>query len=124
MLNRSKGDVLVEVDRTPRASIVTASGELDATTAGALDEHLLLFAAGEAVVLDLTGVTFCDSVGIACVLAALHRGVDLRVVGSRRVSRVLALVGRGLEERLHTSVAEALAQPAQPARRYPGLRSV
>ncbi|PRY44453.1 STAS domain-containing protein [Umezawaea tangerina] len=104
----SKDDLVVGVDRTPGATVVTATGELDANTARALDERLSrLDATSGVVVLDLTGITFCDSVGLACVLAAPHRGVDLRVVGSRQVARVVALAGTDTELPLFPTVAAA-----------------
>jgi anti-sigma B factor antagonist len=116
VLIKSGEDLLVEVDRTLPVAVVTVSGELDADTAPRLDEHLDRFdAGGGVVVLDLTGVGFCDSVGLAGVLSAARRGVDLRVACSRRVARVVALTGMDGEFRVFGSVADAAGRSAVPA---------
>jgi anti-sigma B factor antagonist len=61
---------LVRVQREPSATVVSASGELDAFTAPELAEALDQ-ADGDAVVVDLAGVAFMDSTA----LGALVRGV-------------------------------------------------
>ena len=80
---------------------VTASGEVDSSSAPLLRQHLdaLLDAEGIAeLTVDLDGVTFLDSAGL-CVLAAAHRraveqGVRLRVLASSRaVIRPMQITG-------------------------------
>ena len=83
-----------------RDTAVVVSGELDATTAPTLRDRLARVDADRGVVLDLSGVTFCDSVGLASVLEATDRDVEVRVVASPQVARVVRLTsarrpGRG-----------------------------
>jgi anti-anti-sigma factor len=93
----------LSIDRTvdEHAAIVRAVGEVDLTNAPLLSEQLRL--AEEAVtppapvILDLTGLTFLGSAGLA-VLVVHHercaeRGTSLRVVGGRLVRRVLEIAG-------------------------------
>jgi anti-sigma B factor antagonist len=58
----------------PRAIRLTVSGELDYTSAprlrAALDEVPL--APGSGLIIDLSGLTFCDSSGISVLVAAHH----------------------------------------------------
>jgi anti-anti-sigma factor len=80
-------------------------GELDLATAGMLEEPLeeaLADSSGQ-LVLDLSGLTFIDSTGIAILIGAIARGDDgpaLRFVPSPApgVARVLKLTG--VEERM------------------------
>ncbi|WNV85241.1 STAS domain-containing protein [Umezawaea sp. Da 62-37] len=108
MLITSGADLLLSVDHTPTATIVTVSGELDATAAQDLEDHLDHVDTDRGVmVLDLTGVTFCDSVGLASLLDVNRRGIDLRVVGSRQVARTVTLAGMDSEVPLFGSVSDA-----------------
>ena len=53
---------------------IAVAGELDMATAGQLRDHLHLLLAADRprlVLLDLDGVTFCDSTGISTLVAAL-----------------------------------------------------
>lgn len=86
----SCGDFRVSVADAPRAVVVTVSGELDTDTASGLAAHLDQMAEDSGpVILGMTGVTFCDSSGLNALLGAVTRGVDVRIVGSRRVLKVL-----------------------------------
>ncbi|RSM40710.1 anti-sigma factor antagonist [Amycolatopsis balhimycina DSM 5908] len=73
--------------------VLTATGEIDMSNAAefgaALDREL---AARTAVTLDLTGVTYLDSAGIA-VLFDRADGHDLRLVAPRLLDRVLRISG-------------------------------
>jgi anti-sigma B factor antagonist len=79
---------------------VTASGEIDSTSAPVLKDRLdsLLDAGAEQLTVDLTGVSFLDSAGL-CVLAATYRratadGRRIRVLASSRaVIRPLQITG-------------------------------
>jgi anti-sigma B factor antagonist len=119
VLTESGADLLLSIDHTRNAAVLTVSGELDATTAHALDHELdHLDTDNSVLVLDLTGVTFCDSVGLASVLEAIRRGVDLRVVGSRQVRRTAGLTGMDAVIPMSNSVPEAirlLARDGEPA---------
>jgi anti-sigma B factor antagonist len=80
---------------------LTASGEIDSSTAPLLRQHLDAVLDGGDVAeltVDLDGVTFLDSAGL-CVLAAAHRRaakdhVQLRVLASARaVIRPMQITG-------------------------------
>ncbi len=107
MLITSGIDLPPGVDHAPDTAVVTVSGELDATTARHLQDYVD-HVDERVLVLDLTGVTFCDSVGLACVLQATRRGIDVRVVGSRQVTRTISLTGADSEIPLFDSVSDAL----------------
>ena len=70
-------------------------GELDMATAGRVEERVVTALTGDPrpdrVVLDLGGLTFCDSSGLDALLAARaeadRRGVDLRVAGPQGIVR-------------------------------------
>ena len=119
MLAESGADLLLSIGHTRNAAVLTVSGELDATTARALEHELDRVDTDKGVlVLDLTGVTFCDSVGLASVVKALRRGVDLRVIGSRQVRRTVSLTGMDAVIPVSSSVPEAirlLARDGEPA---------
>jgi anti-anti-sigma factor len=95
-------------------TLITISGELDADTAWRLSERLdEVDATSGVVVLDLTAVPFFDSVALACLLEAGHRGVDLRVAGSPQVIRTMTLTEVHRVVPVAASVAEALALPTR-----------
>ena len=109
MLIKSGIHLRLSVDHSHGAAVVTVSGELDAATAPDLERFLGRATADQgAFVLDLTGVTFCDSVGLATVVEAIRGDVDLRVVGSRQVTRTVTLTGMDSTVCLFGSVPEAL----------------
>ena len=94
---------------TSRTLVVTVSGELDSATAGELAGHLdQVTAESGPLVVDMTGVTFCDSSGLNCLMGAVARDVDLRIVGSRQVLKVLRLAGVMHAVTLEPSVARAI----------------
>jgi len=106
---KSDDEFFVEVVRSAGTVLVTVSGELDADTAPELNRNLVHVDAGSGrVVLDLRAVSFCDSVGLASVVAVVRRGADLRVVGSRPVVRLITLAGMDHHVTFAASVAEAL----------------
>ena len=101
-----------ETARTAAESRLVVAGELDMATGPSLEETALALLAERPalLVLDLRGVTFCDSSGIACLIrvrrAAAESGgrLELRSVQGL-VRRVLELTGvsellgvRGSEE--------------------------
>ena len=78
---------------------VLVRGEVDIDTVGALDSELRAAEAGDAtsIVLDLSGVSFLDSMGISAIVRGALRssanGDRLRVVSSPAVDRVIDLCG-------------------------------
>lgn len=95
-------------------TLITITGELDANTSWRLSERLdEVDEASGVVVLDLTAVPFFDSVALACLLEASHRGVDLRVAGSPQVIRTMTLTEVHRAVPVASSVAEALALPTR-----------
>jgi anti-sigma B factor antagonist len=103
------------VEQMSRGAVVVASGEIDVATAPTLREALLTASRASArVVLDLTGVTFLDSSGLAVLIQALKSGdheheVSPRLVGpSGLVRRVLDITRLSQKLPIHDTVAEAL----------------
>ena len=106
------------VEEMDKGAVVVASGEVDMSTAPALREALLSASRASArVVLDMTGVTFFDSSGLAVLVEAL-RSSDREQEGSPRlvgptppVRRILDVTRVGQRLLIHETVAEALEQP-------------
>jgi anti-sigma B factor antagonist len=95
------GDLVTfEVSVSGPASVVSAAGEIDSTTAPLLRKHLetLLDSDVRELTVDLGQVSFLDSAGL-CVLATAHRraarqDVRMRVLASSRaVVRPLQITG-------------------------------
>jgi anti-sigma B factor antagonist len=81
-------------------AVISLSGELDIASAPQLEERIqALIDAGRArLIVDLAGLTFCDSTGIGTLVRAnnecLSRGGHLRLAApNRHVARILAVVG-------------------------------
>ncbi|SFW79453.1 STAS domain-containing protein [Amycolatopsis australiensis] len=87
--------------RTARSGpIVTVGGELDVATAPRLRAGIaeLSLAAGQLLVVELAGVTFCDSSGISALIAARNAAeaasAEIALVGvPSRLARTFALTG-------------------------------
>lgn len=85
---------------TTAGAVVTVEGELDVATAPRLRTGVaaLALAPGGLLVVDLAGVTFCDSSGISALIAARNvaeaagAGVALAAVPAR-LSRTFGLIG-------------------------------
>jgi anti-sigma B factor antagonist len=81
------------------AVVVPLAGDLDITTGPRAERQVLeAVATGRAVVLDLAGVTFCDSTGLAIFLrahnAARRRGTSFTIRNvPPNVGRLLDLTG-------------------------------
>ena len=106
---RSWAAFAVSGERDGDVYLVKAEGELDMATEGDLAEELARAVATDAehILLDLTGVTFIDSMGI-CLLVSAQR----RVAGRLRFLPVEGEVRRLLEL---TGVAKYLEFVAQPS---------
>jgi anti-sigma B factor antagonist len=94
----STADFMVDVRRDGDATVVAPSGELDLVTVGALREELKRFGADGPLVLDLRGLSFMDSAGVALIVEQQRRaeseGFDFRVVrGSGLVQQLLEVTG-------------------------------
>jgi anti-sigma B factor antagonist len=104
--------VRIEVTGDSNTSRVTATGEVDSSSAPALRACLdeVLDKGVADLVIDLTGVTFLDSAGL-CVLAAAHRrcvraDIRLQVLAkSRAVIRPMQITG--LYDLLHVASDES-----------------
>jgi anti-sigma B factor antagonist len=109
--------VTLDVSTAGPATVVTAAGEIDSTTAPVLRQHLDSLLDGDVreLTVDLGRVSFLDSAGL-CVLATAHRravrqDVRMRVLASSRaVVRPLQITG--LWDLLH---AEQVATDRQSA---------
>jgi anti-sigma B factor antagonist len=111
--------VVLDVHRADGSVCLTASGEIDSSSAPqfrSVLETLLDEPEVSEIVVDLGGVTFLDSAGL-CVLAAAHRrlkgrDVQLRVVASSRaVIRPLQITG--LWDLLRVEQGNVAALPAR-----------
>ncbi|GAA1352861.1 STAS domain-containing protein [Saccharothrix algeriensis] len=110
------GQVVRSVDRPADGVVVVAAGgEIDMLTAPELRADVLgRLDDGDTLVLDLSGVSFLGSAGLAVLVeAAQHakrRGTAFRVVAvARAVTRPLVATGLGEVFSVYGSVAEALA---------------
>ncbi len=100
-----KGILRIAVDRHADAHVVAVAGEIDLSTAKRFETAVLATideAAERMVVLDLTGVTFLSSNGIAALLQSRAHsagaGVELRIVvaaatAARRSLELTGLLG-------------------------------
>lgn len=108
MTDLLKVDVATQGDRT----VVSATGEIDLSTAPMLEARLDELAEGDAMVLDLTGVTFIDSTGLRVILGADTKagenGRGLAIVATDGpVMRLFELTGVDVRLALFDSVAAA-----------------
>ena len=92
--------LLFQVEHQDGETRLTIGGEIDNTTAQALEERAtsLLSSRPSVLVLDFSGVVFCDSSGIAAILRtynkALPRGTRLSIEHtSPHVRKVFEVVG-------------------------------
>ncbi|MGI8330492.1 STAS domain-containing protein [Actinomadura scrupuli] len=81
-------------------ALLALAGELDYHTAPEAREALaaITVTSGQQLIIDLSGLTFCDSSGIATFIAArnhaLAAGADIALTGvPDRVARILHIVG-------------------------------
>jgi len=89
----------VDVRREVATVVVAPHGEIDLATVGVLRAELDGIGPREVLVLDLRGVSFMDSAGIALVVdehrRAQHEGFEFRVVAGRghQVRRLFDVTG-------------------------------
>ncbi|MFG2596190.1 STAS domain-containing protein [Streptomyces sp. NPDC048462] len=107
---------------TPAGPVVTLSGELDHHSAPQVRAMLpgLDIGPGQQLVVDLGGLTFCDSSGITVLIAARNQalarnaGIVLAAV-PERVRRIFTIVGLDQVFPTHPTVQAAEAAWAPPA---------
>ncbi|MFH8991522.1 STAS domain-containing protein [Streptomyces sp. NPDC017940] len=109
-------------DTRGQTAALTVSGELDLTTFGALDRGLEdALSEHPTLILDLTGVTFCDSSGLNTLLRLRRRAQDtggqlVLAAPPPQMLRLLTLTGTDSIFALYGSLAEAWsAHPAPGA---------
>jgi anti-sigma B factor antagonist len=93
-------DLSISVQRSPVEALVTLTGEIDMSTVGRLSAVVgdLLNPAPPRIVLDLAGVTFCDSQGLGTLVvlsrkAAMAQSVLVLVNVGDFLLRVLDITG-------------------------------
>lgn len=90
----------VHTRTTPAGPVIQLAGELDHDSTPEIRELLpqLVFEQGQQLVIDLSGITFCDSSGISVLIAArnvalaAHSTIVLAAV-PERVGRIFGVVG-------------------------------
>lgn len=106
--------VQLRTDRpAPNCVVLSVLGEIDLVTVPGLEtaiaEHV---AAAPCLVLDLSGVTFFGSLGLAALMRGMsladERGTRLMLVIGARVRRTMELTRTAELFTVHNSVAEAL----------------
>jgi anti-anti-sigma factor len=94
--------------------LLTVTGALDVDTADAVRCEPIDLAGASRMVIDLSGLEFCDSTGLNALLrlriAAAGQGIPVHLSGlSGRVHRLLELTGSAEVFATHASVEEAMA---------------
>lgn len=107
---------------TPSGPVVELTGELDYDSSSQVRELLpgLALRDGQQFVVDLAGVTFCDSSGITVLLAARNHALAARagialVAVPGHISRIFHMVGLDRVFRTHSTAAEAEAAWTPPS---------
>ncbi|HEV2638532.1 MAG TPA: STAS domain-containing protein [Actinocrinis sp.] len=104
---------------TEHGPVLVVAGDLDLHTVPLVREALreLALGPGRRLFLDLRGLTFCDSSGIACLIEASNQaasagsGIALVAVPAP-VQRILRMVGLTQMLRMYDSVADANRAPS------------
>ena len=109
-------------------TVVTISGELDIASAPVLREQLLglLRPGASRIVIDLSGVIFCDASGLAVLVGASRRaglldGVLRLAAPTPLTATVLRLTGLDSRFEIFATVPEAVGAPAHLGRRHAGV---
>ena len=118
----------LSVRRKDGYTIVSISGDIDIARAPALREQLLGLLQPGAIrlVVDLSGVTFCDASGLAVLVGVARRvgllgGVLRLAAPTPLVSTVLRLTGLDSRFEIFAGVPEAIGVPAHPGVRDSGV---
>jgi anti-anti-sigma factor len=109
-------------------TVVTISGEIDIASAPGLRERLLglLRSHASRIVIDLSGVTFCDASGLAVLVGASRRaglldGVVRLAAPAPLVATILRLTGLHSRFQIFATVPEAIGAPTHPGVRDAGV---
>jgi anti-anti-sigma factor len=119
----------------PHHKIVRLGGELDIATTPDLRERLndalsTTAALPRRLVIDLSGVTFCDASGLAVLIGTQRRarllGTDVSLVAPRaQVVKLLHITGLDRSLTIHPTLTAAIQDhPATTAKSVPGPRRV
>ncbi len=132
-----EGASLSVLSRGPGATIAMLAGDLDIATTPALRQRLfaVLDLAGRLLVIDLSGVSFCDAGALAMLIGtqrrARGRGITVRLAApSPRVTKLLRITGLDrsfticatLDEALPASGDALAGAPPLPAEGRPATR--
>jgi anti-anti-sigma factor len=119
---------VLSVRRQGGYTIVAISGEIDIARAPMLREQLLglLRPGASRLVIDLSGVTFCDASGLAVLVGVARRagllgGVLRLAAPAPLMSTVLRLTGLDSRFEIFAAVPEATGAPAHPGVRDAGV---
>ncbi|SDN86099.1 STAS domain-containing protein [Actinacidiphila guanduensis] len=111
------GRLHVDVTRHGRSTVLTPSGELDHHTAEVLAEPIAaaVDAGATRLVVDCSGLEFCDSTGLNVLLGARLRveelGGEVHLAAMRpTVSRVFEITGAEAVFTVHATLEEALRE--------------
>jgi anti-anti-sigma factor len=119
---------VLSVRRHDGYTIVAISGEIDIARAPVLREQLLglLRPGASRLVIDLSGVTFCDASGLAVLVGVARRadllgGVLRLAAPAPLMSTILRLTGLDSRFEIFAAVPEATGAPAHPGVRDAGV---
>jgi anti-anti-sigma factor len=115
------GEASLSVLSQPGCTIATLEGDVDIATVGALRERLLgvLSAGARLLVIDVSGVSFCDVAGLAMLIGvqrrARGRGITVRLAAPRpQMAKLLRVTGLDRSFTIGATLDDAL--PAQSNR--------
>lgn len=119
---RGPAQVSVSFLRRSVCAIARLRGDLDTAATPALRERLLgLLGPGvRLLVIDLSGVSFCDAAGLAMLVStqrrAAARRITVRLAAPRpQTAKLLRITGLDRSLTVCTTLADALAQRPEPA---------
>jgi anti-sigma B factor antagonist len=117
-------DLTLTVDTAPSGQrVLDVRGPLDLSTAHRLQRTVATMELGSGLVIDLSGVTYCDSTGLTALIGAYQRSraehIGFAVSGAGRdLARVFQIVGIDQIMAMYDTVeqaATALSSEAGPA---------
>ncbi|SEG24810.1 anti-anti-sigma factor [Thermomonospora echinospora] len=102
----------------PEHTLVALHGELDLATTAVLRERLLatLHHGTRLLIIDLSGVSFCDAAGLTVLLGTQRRAAGLGITLSLaapnpQVAKLLRITGLDRSLTVHPTLHDALASP-------------
>lgn len=114
MMDHDSGQGTLVSRRVPGHAVLVLGGELDVVTTAALRVQIMKVLTGitEPVIVDLSGVTFCDASGLALLVGAQRRAnLDGRTVvlagPCPQVSKLLHITGLDRAFTIHPTLAAA-----------------